>query len=208
MSTKKLLRPDDIRIAAEVRQGFGKSSLLDKMSRGWFNDSIRTFEGKEASELLQGVWIVEIGELDAFRRTDVARIKQFLSQRFDRFREAYGRHAKEFPRRCVFFGTTNAKEFLSDRTGNRRFWVVDVGDYAIIKNILENLDSEIDQIWAEAVMRWRLGENLHLVSSEEKDEIAEQEKHRETSGNVSPKNCETWRHYLLLLPNSPPSTKE
>lgn len=67
-------------------QGIGKSTLLDKMSRGWFNDSIRTFEGKDASELLQGVWLVEIGELDAFRRTDVARIKQFLSLRADRYR--------------------------------------------------------------------------------------------------------------------------
>lgn len=56
-------------------QGIGKSMLLDKMSKGWFNDSIRTFEGKEASELLQGVWLVEISELDAFRKTDDARIK-------------------------------------------------------------------------------------------------------------------------------------
>lgn len=103
-------------------QGIGKSTLLDKMSRGWFNDSIRTFEGKEASELIQGVWLVEIGELDAFRRTDVARIKQFLSLRTDRFRAAYGRHVKDIPRCCVFFGTTNTNEFLRDRTGNRRFW--------------------------------------------------------------------------------------
>ena len=61
-------------------QGIGKSTLLDKMSKGWFNDGIRTFEGKEASELLQGVWLIEISELEAFRRTgDEARIKQFLS---------------------------------------------------------------------------------------------------------------------------------
>ena len=102
-------------------QGLGKSTLLDKMSRGWFNDSIRTFEGKEASELLQGVWLVEVSELDAFRRTDVARIKQFLSLRADRFRAAYGRHVKELPRCCVFFGTTNTSDYLQDRTGNRRF---------------------------------------------------------------------------------------
>jgi len=61
-------------------QGLGKSTILDRMSRGFFNDSIRTFEGKEASELLQGVWLVEVAELDAFRRTDVSRIKQFLSK--------------------------------------------------------------------------------------------------------------------------------
>lgn len=102
-------------------QGLGKSTLLDKMSRGWFNDSIRTFEGKEASELLQGVWLVEVSELDAFRRTDVARIKQFLSLRADRFRAAYGRHVKELPRCCVFFGTTNTSDYLQDRTGNGAF---------------------------------------------------------------------------------------
>ena len=50
-------------------QGLGKSTLLDRMSKGWYNDSIRTFEGKEASELLQGVWLVEVAELDAFRKT-------------------------------------------------------------------------------------------------------------------------------------------
>ena len=162
-------------------QGIGKSTLLDKMSKGWFNDGIRTFEGKEASELLQGVWLVEIGELDAFRKTDTARIKQFLSLRYDRFRAAYGRHVKDIPRCCVFFGTTNTCEFLRDRTGNRRFWPVDVGVMRHSKNIWIDLDREIDQIWAEAVMRWKLGEKLHLIGEIETDAQAEQEAHREVS---------------------------
>lgn len=162
-------------------QGIGKSTLLDKMSKGWFNDGIRTFEGKEASELLQGVWLVEIGELDAFRKTDTARIKQFLSLRSDRFRAAYGRHVKDIPRCCVFFGTTNTCEFLRDRTGNRRFWPVDVGVSPHSKNIWSDLDGEIDLIWSEAVMRWRLGETLHLFGEIEADAQAEQESHREVS---------------------------
>lgn len=162
-------------------QGLGKSTFLDKMSRGWFNDGIRTFEGKEASELLQGVWLLEIQELDAFRKTDVARIKQFLSLRYDRFRAAYGRHVKEIPRCCVFFGTTNTAEFLRDRTGGRRFWPVDVGVEAQTKNVWKDLDGEVDQIWAEAVMRWRMGENLFLTGDVEEDAKAEQEAHREAS---------------------------
>ena len=162
-------------------QGIGKSTLLDKMSKGWFNDGIRTFEGKEASELLQGVWLVEISELDAFRKTDTARIKQFLSLRSDRFRAAYGRHVKDIPRCCVFFGTTNTSEFLRDRTGNRRFWPVDVGVTEHKKNIWNDLDTEIDQIWAEAVTRWKLGESLHLIGDVEADAQAEQESHREIS---------------------------
>lgn len=162
-------------------QGIGKSTLLDKMSKGWFNDGIRTFEGKEASELLQGVWIVEIGELDAFRQTDVARIKQFLSLRADRFRAAYGRHVRNIPRCCVFFGTTNTATFLRDRTGNRRFWPVDVGVAEKTKTVWEQLDGEIDQIWAEATIRWRLGESLYLTGEIEEEAKIEQESHREVS---------------------------
>ena len=108
-------------------QGLGKSTLLFKMGRHWFSDSIKTFEGKEASELVQGVLIVEIGELEAFSKSDISRIKQFLSQREDIFRAAYGRVVEWHKRRCVFFGTSNNGEYLRDKTGNRRFWPVDAG---------------------------------------------------------------------------------
>ncbi len=162
-------------------QGIGKSTLLDKMSRGWFNDSIRTFEGKEASELLQGVWLVEVSELDAFRRTDVSRIKQFLSLRADRFRAAYGRNVKEIPRSCIFFGTTNTTDFLQDTTGNRRFWPIDTGEVRHSKNVWRDLDAELDQIWAEAVVRWQAGEPLYLSGAIEEDAKIKQEEHREAS---------------------------
>ena len=184
-------------------QGIGKSSLLDILSRGWFNDSIRTFEGKEASELLQGVWIVEVSELDAFRRTDVARIKQFLSLRADRFRAAYGRHVKELPRPCVFFGTTNTKDFLQDTTGNRRFWPVGTGEEPTTKNVWRDLPDEVDQIWAEAIVYWRMGETLYLIGDIEAAAKEKQEEHRETSSYEGitidfiekevPEDWETWK---------------
>ena len=162
-------------------QGIGKSTLLDKMSRGWFNDSIRTFEGKEASELLQGVWLVEVSELDAFRRTDVSRIKQFLSLRADRFRAAYGRNVKELPRTCIFFGTTNTAEYLQDTTGNRRFWPIDTGEQRHTKSVWRDLDPEIDQLWAEAYVRWQAGEPLYLTGAIEDAAKEKQEEHREAS---------------------------
>lgn len=165
-------------------QGIGKSTLLDRMSMGWFNDSIRTFEGKEASELLQGVWLVEVSELDAFRRTDVARIKQFLSLRADRYRAAYGRHVKELPRCCVFFGSTNTTDFLQDTTGNRRFWPVDVGEVPHEKNVWKDLtDDEISQLWAEAKARWQSGEPLYLTGLVAEEAQIKQEEHREISAH-------------------------
>ena len=163
-------------------QGIGKSTLLDKMSKGWFNDSIRTFEGKDASELLQGVWLVEVSELDAFRRTDVARIKQFLSLRADRYRAAYGRHVKELPRCCVFFGSTNTTDFLQDTTGNRRFWPVDVGEQEHTKTVWHDLtDDVITQLWAEAKVYWQGGEPLYLTGIVEEEARLKQEEHREVS---------------------------
>lgn len=163
-------------------QGIGKSTLLDKMSLGWFNDSIRTFEGKEASELLQGVWLIEVAELDAFRKTDIARIKQFLSLRADRYRAAYGRHVRETPRCCVFFGTCNEVEFLQDTTGNRRFWPVDVGEIPHSKTVWKDLtDDYIRQVWAEAKTRWQAGESLYLSGTVEAEAKVKQEEHREAS---------------------------
>ena len=163
-------------------QGIGKSTILDKMSRDWFNDSIRTFEGKDASELLAGVWLVEVAELDAFRKTDVSRIKQFLSLRVDRYRAAYGRQVSEFQRRCVFFGTCNQMEFLQDTTGNRRFWPVEVGINPREKTVWKDLtDDIIDQLWAEAKFRWQMGEQLYLPPELESAAQEQQEAHREVS---------------------------
>ena len=162
-------------------QGIGKSTLLDKMSQGWFNDNIRTFEGKEASELIQGVWIVEIGELDAFKHSDVSRIKQFLSLRADRYRAAYGRNVRELPRCCVFFGTCNQPDFLQDTTGNRRFWPVDVGLTPTEKSPFDITNETIAQVWAEAKVRWQAGELTYLTGQLETMAIERQEKHRSTS---------------------------
>ena len=163
-------------------QGIGKSTLLDKMSKGWFNDSIRSFQGKDASELLQGVWIVELGELDSLFQDRLAgegRVKQFLSQRIDKFRAAYGHTVEDYPRHCVFFGTTNSYDYLTDRTGGRRFWPVDVGVQEHEKNVWEHLDGEIDQIWAEAVFRWRMGESIYLSGAMWAEAQKQQEAHRE-----------------------------
>ncbi len=162
-------------------QGIGKSTLIRKMSKGWFTDGITTFEGKEPSELIQGVWLVEIGELDAFRKSDIKRIKQFISQQTDRFRAAYGRHVKEMPRCCVFFGTTNDSAYLQDRTGNRRFLPVDVGLQPPTKSVFNDLDDAVDQIWAEAVTQWTAGYSL-VIPDDLKAELQErQEGHRDIS---------------------------
>ena len=91
-------------------------------------------------------------------KSEMNTVKQFLSKTEDVYREPYGRRTKPFPRSCIIVGTTNDKEFLKDRTGNRRFWPVDLGKREPTKRIFAHLEEETDQIWAEAVVRWRCGE--------------------------------------------------
>lgn len=162
-------------------QGIGKSTLLRLLGGRWFSDSLSTFEGKEACEMLQGVWINEVGELNGLNRAETNAVKQFLSKVEDIFREPYGRRTGVYPRRCVFFGTTNEAEFLKDKTGNRRFWPIDCGIIPPTKNVFRDLPSEVAQIWAEALIAWRFGEGLYLTG--EALTIAEtaQEEHSEQS---------------------------
>lgn len=162
-------------------QGIGKSTFLRILGKDWFSDSLTTFEGKDAAELIQGVWIVEVGELTALNRQETNAVKQFLSKIDDIYRAPYGRRTSRYPRRCVFFGTSNETEFLKDQTGNRRFWPIDVGLEDVKKSVWEDLPEEVDQIWAEAYMYYALGEPLYL--SKEVEAMAEmmQEEHSDTS---------------------------
>lgn len=160
-------------------QGIGKSTFLRFLGRKWFSDSLQTFEGKEASEMIQGIWINEIGELSGFNRSETNAVKQFLSKTEDVYREPFGKRTNPYPRRCVFFGTTNDVEFLRDSTGNRRFWPVDTGVQKPTKDVWRDLPEEVDQIWAEAYLKWQLGETLYLSGDAKDISEAEQEAHRE-----------------------------
>ena len=163
-------------------QGIGKSTFLRILGRKWYSDSLTTFEGKEASELIQGIWINEIAELQGFNKSETNAIKQFLSRTEDIYREPYGRRTTAFPRRCVFWGTTNDNEFLRDATGNRRFWPVDVGLHPPKKSVFEDLEREVDQIYAEAFVYWQQGEPLFLTG--EAAEIAKQQQEEHREGNA------------------------
>lgn len=147
-------------------QGIGKSTLLRTLGGDWFNDSLNTFEGKEACEMIQGSWVIELQELNGLNRSEENAVKQFLSKADDIYREPYGRRTGRYPRRCVFFGTTNDDEFLRDKTGSRRFLPIDCSRQKPTKSVFGDLAGEVPQIWAETLAMWRLGETLYLDSAE------------------------------------------
>ena len=142
-------------------QGLGKSYIIKKLAGPWFSDSLPDIKGKEAYEALDGVWIMEMGELAALRKSEREAIKSYISKQEDTFRRAFARNTTVSKRQCIFIGTTNDNEFLNDPTGGRRFWVLDTNEEKRIKTVWDDLNqSEIDQIWAEAVYYFRKGENI------------------------------------------------
>lgn len=160
-------------------QGIGKSTLLKIMAGGWFNDSLDSFDGKEACEMIQGSWLIELGELNGLSKSESGQVKQFLSKTDDIYREPYGRRTGRYPRRCVFFGTSNEKEYLRDSTGGRRFLPIDCMVQKPTKSVFTELADEVQQIWAEALARWQIGEKLYLEGETAKAAMVQQESHRE-----------------------------
>lgn len=160
----------DAALIFESRQGLGKSSTLRALGGEWFTDHLPDLTSKDAMQQLQGVWIVEIAELDSLRRAETHRIKSFITARVDRFRPPYGNLPMDFPRQCGFAGTVNpgSNGYLRDETGARRFWTVACGvawddDQ---KADVGALAGARDQLWAEAMVRYQAGERWYLDTAE------------------------------------------
>jgi len=169
----------DYMLTLRGRQGLGKSALIAKLGGQWFSDTFTTMQGKDAYEQVMGVWIMEVGELAGMRKAEAETIKLYISKQTDRFRPAYGRRLQEFPRQCVFIGTTNETQFLRDTTGNRRFWVVDTPNKPARDMWADLTPETVRQIWAEAVQIYKAGEKLYLPRDIEKKAREVQEAYEE-----------------------------
>lgn len=151
---------DDVPVLVGTKQGEGKSTLIKwlALNEQWFSE-IKKVDGSDSIEALFGAWVCEIPELSAFKRADdVESIKAFVTRTKDKYRKPYDRTPVEYPRRCVFLGTTNSSQFLTDKTGNRRFYPVTCNSSGYdLFNHEEECKEYIRQCWAEARERFKQG---------------------------------------------------
>ncbi len=163
-------------LVLEGKQGIGKTSALRVLGGEYHRADPPALGTRDSKEWLRGAMIAEIGELDSINKSEVSAVKNFLSEAKDHYRTPYARRSETRPRRAVFVATTNETEYLRDHTGNRRFWPVEC-----TRANLEALRRDRDQIWAEAVVRYRRGEPWHLQGGcETQLATAEQQKRTET----------------------------
>lgn len=162
----------DHMVVLEGNQGEGKSMTLSLLvGQALFTDSLGDIHNKDVVDQMIGKWLIEVSELDSIRGREAQAVKAFVSRQVDRVRLSYARRAQDYPRQCVFIGSTNDKEYLTDETGNRRYWPIKVG-----RARRKWLTLNRDQLWAEAVWRYELGEKLYLSNEMEAVAKAEQEK--------------------------------
>ncbi len=164
----------DHMLILESEQGRKKSTYLRTLfSPAWFTDEVDVLGSKDSAMQLNGVWGVELAELDSMHRSETTRVKAFITRRIDRYRPPYGRHVVEMPRQCVFVGTTNKDHYLTDDTGNRRFWTVRC--HRLHPELLEETR---DQLWAEAYALYRSGEQPFLDREDIADAATEAQETR------------------------------
>ena len=145
---------DDMPVLVGTRQGEGKSTIVRWLALDDdFFSEVTEFEGQKGIESLEGAWICEVSELLAMTKAkDVEAVKSFITRQNDRYRMPFDRRVTDHKRRCIFIGTTNKEQFLTDKTGNRRFYPVRV--YQTGNELFENenrVKAYILQCWAEAL---------------------------------------------------------
>jgi predicted P-loop ATPase len=178
----------DTTLILEGDQGVGKSSTVRLLADPWFTDDAGMVLGdKDTKMLISRYWVVEMPELATMRRQDIETVKAFITRQTDMFRPPYGRAIIERPRRCVFVGTTNKPQYLMDETGNRRFWVLKCGSID-----REGLAAARDQLWAEAIVAYRAGEQWWLTPEEQRIANSESEDRQLTDEAWKAKVLELW----------------
>lgn len=155
-------------VILEGDQGEGKSTLLRHLvGDDRFTDSNIDVTNKDCVQAIQGKWLIELGELSSMKKADVDDLKTFISRTADELRLPYARLPDKFPRQCVFVGTTNNTEYLTDPSGNRRYWPVRVNrcDFDAVKR-------DRDQLFAEASLLYSAGEALYLERGSDEEKAA------------------------------------
>lgn len=151
----------DTCLIAEGRQGTFKSTAFRILGGEWFTDDLAEMGSKDSAMQCHGSWIVELPELDSLSRAEISKVKAFMSRAVDRFRPPYARAVVEYKRQCVFGGTVNHSAYLRDPSGARRFWPVACSTIRI-----EELARDRDQIWAQAVAKYKSGAAWWLDTDE------------------------------------------
>lgn len=152
---------DDVAVLIGTKQGEGKSTFARWLAiKDEFFTEVTEIEGQKGIEAIEGAWVCEIAELLAVTKSkEVEAVKSYITKLVDRYRRPFDRRTTDHKRQCVFIGTTNKEQFLTDKTGNRRWYPVKVNSSGYdLHDRKEEIQADILQAWAEAKHLFDRGE--------------------------------------------------
>lgn len=152
----------DTMVIVEGLQGIGKSSFCKSLG-GKYHIDTPMVTGKDGIGIMRKGWLIEIPEMEFTSKHEVKEIRRHITCKEDVGRMPYARVTEAFKRASVFIGTANPEQhgYFTDSTGNRRF--EPVWAYSID---LDALRRDRSQILAEALVRYKEGENHYLDTPE------------------------------------------
>ena len=157
-------------------QGVGKTSLLQKLGGAWYTDAVTDFSNKDNYDIMLKSLIVNDDEMVASNRMSFAETKAFISKTSLRFRKPYMTKTEEFAKNFVLARTTNQREYLKDKTGERRFLPIMSNASQQRKHPMEIKPEIVDQIWGEAVTIYKKGVDLMFDEDTENELITYRDK--------------------------------
>ena len=170
----------DYMLILESPQGWGKSTLAALLGGDYFADTGLMIGDKDSYQNIQGVRVYEWGELENLSRQEVTKVKLFISSPKDRFRASFDRRPRDYPRQVVFVGTTNERNYLTDVTGNRRFWPVQLTR----PPDTQWLGANLEQLFAEAVHGLDAGERFWPTRDEQRELFDPQQRSRTVESSI------------------------
>lgn len=139
-------------------EGIGKTRFFEMVTPEplWFASLDKDLNTNNKDTLIRilSVWIAEIGEIDRTFRANRSDVKSFITARSDSIRKPYKPEPTTKARTTVYCGTTNADEFLTADSGERRWWVVQVK--FIDHNRMKRFSSSenLKQFWYQCRAAW------------------------------------------------------
>ena len=165
-------------------QGLGKTLWFKRLcdyDRGWLLEGA-TLNPSDKDSVKRAVshWIVELGEIEStFKKSDIDQLKAFVTAKTDELRLPYDRAFTTYQRRTAFYASVNAREFLTDTSGNRRFWVL------AVKDIDVNHGVDMQQLWAEVKDTMYIkGQKNWFLSPDERELLQESNEIYRTQSSV------------------------
>ena len=147
-------------------QGLSKSTTFKKLALNFYVSETEKISLETLIKMEQS-WVIDFTELATMKKTDIDTFKAWLSETSDTYRGKYDKKARVHERHFIICGTTNDREILKDRTGNRRYWLM-YGEVKRKKTDIFNVkDKYILQLWSE-VYQWYKNKETLLISDETK----------------------------------------